>query len=477
MGSSLNRTIKTGVFLTFIEKYSNIAIQIFTTAILARLLSPYEFGLIAVVMVFVTFFGLLTEMGIGPAIIQRQDLDSVDISSIFSLTFVIGLIFSILFYLSGNWIAIFYNDEIYIGIVHYLSIVVFFSTISIVPRTLLVKRQEFAILTKINISINLSLSVLTIYLADIGFSYYAILIRSILSSLFIFAVMFFFAKFNWHKSFHLDALKKIYKFSSYQFAFNFINYFSRNLDKLLIGKYLGTPSLGLYEKAYTLMLLPVNNLTHVLTPVLQTSLAKYQDDYAFVYETYLKLVKILALLGIPVSVIFYFNAYELIYLFFGEQWLGVVDVFKLLSISIWIQVILSSSGSIFQVVNRTDLLFLSGILSSVVMVSMITWGIIEGSLEAIASCLFWAFLVNFVQSYYFLVKKALKADIWRFYKVLFKPAMIGIIMVIGLMIIPLHINSVLLSLSFKFGISLVIYFICLYVMNELEPLKRILKRS
>lgn len=477
MINSTREAIKTGVFITFVEKYSNVVIQIATTAILARILSPNEFGVIAVVMVFVIFFGLLTEMGIGPAIIQRQDLDVADISIIFNFTFAIGFIFSILFYLTANWIAIFYNDQIYITIVHYLSIVVLFSTLSIVPRAMLVKNKMFDTLAKINISINLFASVIAIFLAHIGFSYYAILIRAIFSSIFIFITMFFVSGLKINKTLRLDVLKKIYKFAMYQFAFNFINYFTRNLDNLLIGKYFGTQLLGLYDKAYTLMLLPVNNLTHVLTPVLQTSLAKYQDDYVFVYDTYLKLVKILALLGVPISVIFYFNAYELIYLFFGEQWLGVVSVFKILSVSIWIQVILSSSGSIFQVVNRTDLLFLSGIISMFIILPMLIIGMTFGNLESIASSLIWAFLFNFVQTYYFLIIKALKADIWAFCKVLIKPVMTGLIMLIGMSIISFQANSVLLSLSVKIGLSLIIYFICTYMMKELEPLIKILKRS
>ena len=469
--------IRKGVLFTFIDKYGNVLIQIFTTAILARLLSPYEFGLIAVVMVFITFFGLLTEMGIGPAIVQYEDLDDKDVNSIFNFTFISGVIFALLFYLLVGYIAKFYNDKIYIEIVHYLALVVFFSTLSIVPRAILLKQKKFSVLTKISLEINVFLSFITIYLAYIGFSYYAILIRAILSSMLIFFGSFFFSKIGWKGSFKIRALKKICNFSIFQFAFNFINYFSRNLDNLLIGKYLGTQYLGLYEKAYTLMILPVNNLTHVLTPVLQTSLVSYQNDRQFVYNTYLKLVKVLALLGIPVSVIFYFNAYELIYLFFGEKWLGIVDTFRILSSSIWIQVILSSTGSIYQVINRTDLLFMAGILCSLVMVSMIVLGIISGTLEAIAFYLLIAFLVNFIQGYYILIVRALKEDIWKFYKVMIKPIIIGLVMIGVLLINPVNSGSIIESFFIKIAISLIVYLVCLYVMDEFKFIKKIFKNS
>ncbi len=89
-------------------------------------------------------------------------------------------------------------------------------------------------------------------------------------------------------------MKKIFKFSAYQYMFNIINYFSRNLDKILIGKYMGMSSLGYYEKSYRLMMLPLQNITHVFTPVIHPIFSDYQHDLDHLATSYEKIIRLLA---------------------------------------------------------------------------------------------------------------------------------------------------------------------------------------
>lgn len=468
--------LKKGILINFLARYANIIIHILTTAILARLLTPAEFGVVAVVVVFTTFFSLLTEMGIGPAIIQQQDLSERETSHIFIFTVCVGFVTSIIFFLLAPWVAAFYKDMVYASITRILAITIFFSTATIVPIALLNKRHQFALVSKVSITANLIVSILTVWLVFQGFSFYSIALRSVLLSSSIFILTLIFSKPILRLEFQRNSLKKIFNFSIYQFLFNLINYFSRNLDNLLIGKFLGVSSLGLYDKAYSLMMYPVQNLTHVITPILHPVLAKYQNDHQFIYDTYLRLVKILALVGIPISVFFYFSSAEIIYIFYGDKWLAIVPTFRILAITIWIQVILSSSGTIFQIVNRADMLFYSGALSAVIMITAIIAGVMQENLELLAKYLLIAFIINFFQAYYFLIHKVLRQSLKNFYFLLLKPITIGIIMSIILSTVSLKIDNLYISLFVKLGISFFSYAILLYFTKEYNFIKQIFKK-
>jgi len=222
---------------------------------------------------------------------------------------------------------------------------------------------------------------------------------------------------------------------------------------------LGSEPLGYYNKSYALMMMPVSNLTHVITPVMMPVLSKYQDDKKIVFDTYNKIIKLLAIIGFPLSIFLFVSAEEIIYVLFGSQWDNSVPVFKILALSVGIQMILSSTGSIFQAINRTDLLFISGFLSAILMVGGILYGIFIGeNLEAVGIGLFIAFSLNFLQSFYILIHIALKNSILKFLKSLFFPVVISICLgIILLLIQPILPSQQVLSLFFKIIISFVTF--------------------
>lgn len=427
--TSIRKSFTSGILYTGVAKYSGVIISIVIGAILARLLSPEEFGIVALVTVFVSFFTLLSDFGLGPAVVQNQTLSSADVKSIFSFSILIGLLLSLLFFLSAPLIANFYNEPELVKVSRLLSLAILFHSLQIIPRSLLQKDLKFKQLGIITVVLQLITGAVAIFLAYIGFSYYALVIKSILLGAGFMLVFYILRpiKITWRINFL--SIKKIIRFSSFQFMFNFINYFSRNADNILIGKYLGTAPLGYYEKSYRLMLLPVQNLTHVITPVMMPVLSKYQNNKTVIFNTYLKVVKILSLIGFPLSVFLYFSAPEIINIIFGPQWGQSIPVFKILALTVGIQMVLSSTGSIFQAVNRTDLLFISGLLSAVTMVGGIFYGIFVGeSLLYVGYGLIIAFSINFFQGFYFLIKKALGNSLLKFLKVFLFPLLIAVIL-------------------------------------------------
>ena len=228
-------------------------------------------------------------------------------------------------------------------------------------------------------------------------------------------------------------LRKIFSYSAYQFLFNVINYFSRNLDKLLIGKYMSMSDLGYYEKSYRLMMLPLQNITQVITPVMHPIFSDFQNDKAKLATSYERILRFLAFIGLPLSVLLFFTAEEVTLIIFGDQWLPSVPVFRLLSLSVGIQIILSSSGSIFQAAGDTRSLFVCGMFSSTLNVAGILLGIFYfGTLTAVASCIVVTFTINFIQCYWQMYRVTFQRSVWPFIHQLISPLVISVLMALVL---------------------------------------------
>lgn len=435
MAVNIKKQLFSGILYTALEKYSNIVVQLIITAVLARLLPPADFGVVAVATVIITFFALFTDMGISTAIVQNKTLTDEDLSNIFSFTLWSGLILAVLFFCSSWSIGHYYQNDTLIIICQLLSINLFTSSITIVPNALFYKHKDFKYIALRGLTIQSTCGILGVAAALLGAGLYALVIPPILSGILMFLISVRRYPQRLKMTWGLVSIRKIFSYSAYQFMFNIINYFSRNLDKLVIGKKLGMNQLGYYQKSYSLMMLPLQNITAVITPVIHPIFSDFQNDLNKLATGYEKIVRLLAFIGLPLTVGLFFTAKELTLIFFGPQWMPSVPVFKILAISAGVQVILSSSGSIFQASGDTKSLFICGLFSSILNVSGILFGVFYfGTVEGVASCISTTFAINFVQCY------------WQMYHVTFKKRMIkGFV---KQLISPLIISSILILILY-----------------------------
>ncbi len=403
-------------------------------------------------MVFISFFNLLSSFGIGPAIVQNKDLQQNDIETIFLFSIFLGLFLALIFFFVSPFISEFYKNDELTKLSKLMSIIILLQSVRIVPEALNRKKLKFKQLGLLEVFAQTIGGIVAIILAYLGFSYYAIVLNSILSSFITITILYIMEPIKFTFSFNINSVRKIFKFSSFQFFFNFINYFARNSDNLLIGKFFSPTTLGFYDKAYRLMTVPVQNLTHVITPVLHPVLSEYFNDKKVTYNAYYKVVKLLATIGFPLSIFLFFSASEIVHIMYGPQWTESIPVFKLLALTIGIQIVVSSTGSIFQATNRTDLMFYSGMIGTFLMLSGIGYGIFIGkSLVSVGYGLVFALSFNFLQGFYLLLVYALGFSFFKFLKIFIVPFIISIFMVISLWLfsqfqIPNYIFSLLIKI-------------------------------
>ena len=433
MTNNIKQQLFSGVFYTAIAKYSGIIISLVVAGILARLLSPDDFGIVAIATVIISFFAIFTDMGLSPAIIQNKALTQDDLTNIYSFTFWTGIAVALLFFIASWPISAYYDSPILRTLCQLLSINLFFASVNIVPGALFYKNKEFKFIAIRSFVIQITAGTGAVIAALSGAGLYALLITPIVSSILIYIISFHRYPQHLRMTLGLSSIRKIFSYSVYQFLFNVICYFSRNLDKLLIGKHMGMSDLGYYEKSYRLMMLPLQNITQVVTPVMHPIFSDFQDDKMKLATSYERIIRFLAFIGLPLSVLLFFTAEEVTLIIFGNQWLPSVAVFRILALSVGIQIILSSSGSIFQAAGDTRSLFICGLFSSTLNVAGIVLGIFYfGTLTAIAGCIVTTFTINFVQCYWQMYRVTFRRNLRPLVRQLISPLAVSGLMVLAL---------------------------------------------
>lgn len=468
-------SIKKAATINFASKYISIFLQLVYMAILARILSPEDFGIVAIITVFTTFFALFSDMGFGAAIIHDKSLQTDELENIFSFTFYLAIILALAFVAFSIPLSIIYNNSVYrlLGVI--LSFSLFFNTLNTVPNANLLKNLRFSLIGVRLVVITGFSGVITIVLAYVGFKYYALAINSVFVAFSTFFWNYISSPVKFKFRFNKKSIVKIKSYSSYLFAFNIINYFARNMDNLLIGKFWGDIELGYYNKAYQLMLYPVQNLTGVITPVLQPILTEHKDNKEYLYSRFLMVVKILSLLGIIVSIYSYFAADEIILIVYGPQWEESISCFKYLSLSIWAQMINSISGSMFQTLGKTKLQFCRGILVVLITLTAILIGMLLGNIQSVAFFVAIAYNLHFLSMLYFLIYIGFKESVFEFLKRLFPDLIIVLIMIIGISISKRFVfENLIYSALYKAIVCTVTYILGLIITKQHHVLLNLL---
>jgi PST family polysaccharide transporter len=409
-------SIKKAALINAASKYTVIFINMVFSAILARILTPEDYGIVAIIGVFITFFNVLSDVGLGTAVIQFKDLTGDDFNHLFTFSFYLAILLGGVFSILSIPVSVFYKNGVYIPVCVFLSISIVFNTLNVVPNSVLLRNKRFfTIAIRLTVVAVVS-SVFTIMLALNNFKYYALVFQSIFISVFTWLWNFMSVRIKMVKKIKFDIILKIKNYSGFHFGFSFINYFARNLDKLIIGKMMGNVPLAQYDRAYKMMLYPVQNLTHVISPVLHPILSDYQNDQGYIYQKYIKVIKFLSLLGIFLTVACFWCSDEIILLVFGSQWTDAAKSFRWLSLSIWAQMVTSGIGAAFQSLGNTLLMFNAGLIAAIVIVLCIISGILigGGDLSIVSMFISAAFYFSFLINYIILIKKAFGYSFCKF---------------------------------------------------------------
>jgi PST family polysaccharide transporter len=371
------KAIKATIWSAF-GVYTNRFLSLGIAAVLSRLLTPEDFGTIAMVTVISGFMSIFAEAGLGSVAVQFRDFVKRDHQTMFTLSLCLGLFLALLLAGFSSYVAVFFHNPDLKPVAMVMALAFPFSTLGIVPRGLLQRSMHFRAISIVSIVAAICAGFIGITMAFTGWGYWALVAQTLANSLISSCAFIWLAHLAPVPRWDFRVIKKIFSYSGNLTLFSMINYWARNLDNLLIGRFLGSAPLGYYNRAYQLMMLPLSMLTGVITPVLHSVLAQKQNDIPAMYWGYLKVVKMIGLISIPGMTYAVIMSPELIRVVWGDQWDQTIPVFAILGLNGLFQPILSTTGTVFLARNKADWLFKCGIVSTVLLCSGILLGLPYG---------------------------------------------------------------------------------------------------
>lgn len=469
---NFGRQFRHGTFITLISQLFKVFIGLFITAILSRLLSAEEYGIVAIVFVFLNFFDLLSQMGLGIGIIQYKNLSDTELSFLHIFSIGISICMSLLFILISPLIVKFYHEPLYYKLIPVLSINLILTGYRLVPEALLRKNFCFK---KLNFFLLFSESIggiSAVILAYQGWGVYSLIFKNIITNTLLIILEHFKREFKFEWNLKFRGLKNLYSFSFYQFIYNIINYISNNLDNLLIGKYFNVYQLGIYDRAYKLAKYPLDNIKGVLSNVLYPLLSQYQNQREKLHSLYLQALKLILILFIPASAIILVMSKDIIYILYGPGWYDASTILQILASTIWVQIVTILGGIYLQSISRTDLLVKTGIYSNACMVTGILLGLFWGA-KGVAVGYTVSYYIGFILSFK-LIYKTMNKSFKEFGSLLILPILISICFTMIVINLQLIIQNPFLRFAIQGIIVIILYLLLIKKLLSMEAFKDIL---
>jgi O-antigen/teichoic acid export membrane protein len=370
-----------------------VALQLIGVAILSRILAPRDFGLVAMALVVANFANLVRDLGTGSAVIQRDDLDEETKQTAYWFSVGLGVVLGIGIASLAPLLSMAFKAPDLTGILVILSLTFPMASLGSVHQALLERNSRFNVVARIEtVSGVLGLGV-GLILAQLGAGAYS-LVGQLLTAATVSSFQLSRAS-GWRPrwAWNADSLRAIWKFSGRLAAFNLVNYFSRNADSMIIGRFLGPGVLGAYSLAYRLMLFPVQNLTSVASRALFPVMSRHQNPGTETANLYLRTLSVIATITAPMMAGLFALRDIFVPAVLGSQWSAVIDIISWLAPTGFVQSLVSTVGTVFMARGRTDILFRLGVVGAVVQISSFLIGIRWGAV-GVAQCYFVANLVN-----------------------------------------------------------------------------------
>ena len=333
----LNRKSVRGGAVTMASQAASIVIQLISTVVLARLLSPEDYGIIAMVLAVTTFAGLFRDLGLSAAAIQKKKLTRAQQSNLFWINVAMGSMLTVLVAASSSLVAHFYAKPELFKVTMALSANFVIVSLGTQHGAMLVKRMQFVRKAIATISGSLVTLVVAVTLAFHGYSYWSLVWGNIAGAVITTIWLLVLSPFRPMWLSKGSGVRDMLGFGANITAFELINYFSRNLDKILIGRVWGAETLGLYSRAYSLLMLPITSIRGPINAVAFPAMSKLQDDPKKLRDYYLKVVATIAWLSMPLAAFLFISSELVVALILGEKWVGASASFSWLALAAFVQ--------------------------------------------------------------------------------------------------------------------------------------------
>lgn len=353
--SELKKKTINGVLWSSIERFSVQGVQFCFGIVMARLLSPSDYGIIAMLTIFMALSQTFIDSGFSNALIRKQDRNEKDYATAFYFNIGVGLICYLLLCLGAPAIALFYNTPILTNLTKVVGLTLLFNSLCVVQQAKLTAEINFKTQAKVSLAAVILSGGIGIILAYKGFGVWALALQSVLSSFFRMLFLWIWAQWKPSEHFCKESFRALFNYGSKLLASGLLDTIYRNLYTIVIGKFFSGSALGFYSRADQFAQFPSSNITGVLQRVTFPVLSSIQHEDDRLKVNYRKFLKLSAFIVFPLMVGLAAVAEPFINLLLTEKWSGAILILQILCFAMMWYPIHAINLNLLQVKGRSDL--------------------------------------------------------------------------------------------------------------------------
>jgi O-antigen/teichoic acid export membrane protein len=397
---SLKQKTVSGLLWSFIDSIAGQGITFIVGIILARILSPKEFGLIGMLAIFIAISQSFIDSGFRQALIRKQDCTEKDYSTVFYFNIAVGLLSYLLLYGSSNYIANFFNEPILKELIIVLALGLVINSFSIIQSTLLMKIINFKLQAKISVIASIFSGIISIYMAYTEWGVWSLVALTLSRYTITSLLLWFWSKWKPIWYFSKKSFKELFSFGSKLLISGLIDTIYRNVYFLVIGKYFSAVELGYYTQADQFQSLPSTNLQGIIGRVSYPVLTTIQDDIPRLKEAYKKIIKSTMLITFVLMFGMAAIARPMILTLIGDKWEPCVIYLQMLCFVGMFYPLHALNLNMLQVQGRSDLFLRLEIIKKALAVPIIIIGVIWGIKTMILGLLSSTLIAYYLNSYW-----------------------------------------------------------------------------
>ena len=379
MSDGLRTKTLHGIFWSFCERFGEQGIQLVVSVILARLLLPEQFGLIAMLAIFMAVAQSFIDSGFGSALIQKKNATHIDECSIFYFNILVGCLAAGLLCLAAPWIADFYNQPILTPLTRVLSLNLIINSFGLVQTALLTRHIDFKTQLKVSVIATLLSGTIGVTMAFNGFGVWSLVAQSLSINLFRTILLWIFHRWRPALRFSFTSLRAMFSFGSKLLLSGLLDRFFQNIYLLVIGKIFTPAALGFYSRAKRLQELPVENIQSSISRVTFPVFSSIQEDKPRLKQGVRKALMALAMVNFPMMIGLAVIAKPLVLVLLTAKWLPCVPYLQLFCILGALYPLHAMNLNVLKAQGRSDLFLRLEVLKKILIIISIAvtyrWGI------------------------------------------------------------------------------------------------------
>jgi PST family polysaccharide transporter len=454
--AALKRKSIRGGAVMIISQGISIVIQVTSTVVLARLLTPGDYGVMAMVMTVTSFAGLFRDLGLSSAAIQTKNLSRAQQNNLFWLNVTMGTVLTVIVAAASPLVAWFFGKPELTAVTLALSASFLIGSLGTQHGAMLVRNMQFGKQAAAGIGGAFIALAVSITLAFNSFSYWSLVWGNLCGGLVTTSLLYILSPFRPGLTSKGSGIWDMLKFGASITAFDIVNYFQRNLDNILIGKFWGQGPLGFYSKAYSLLMLPITSIRGPITAVAFPAMSRLQNEPEALRSYYLKTTSLIALVSMPLTAFFFVASNPIVELVLGRQWLGVAPIFSYLALAAFIQPTSGFAGSLLLSLGQGQRYFTCGLFNSLCLSACFIVGVHWGPIGVAVAYAAGNYVVLYPWLWWAFRKSPVKFSM--FAKACYFPVCVSILGILGALFIQSYlsvaspfIHLVVLAASFTFA--------------------------